>query len=311
MHFYPFNIGDYASATAHLEPLEDLAYRRLLDLYYSTEQPIPLDLVKVARLIRMRTHSECIAVVLDDFFNEEEDGYHCNRIDVELFKYHEKSEKASNSAKARWNKAKLNQAVKKNSERNASALNTQCEGNAKQETINKNKETLNNNINEPFNYFWLNMKLKKAAKPKAEVSFNKVASKQDDKMGFSKMLVADTKLRSDAGQFGFDRLNPVTYLNQERWEDDKPELAEDFDYVISDFNSAMARHETVPTATLMDHKRITNIKNLITKTNLTAESVGKYFKYASACESVKWQIDHGFDLTWFLSEEAYDKVKGS
>ena len=183
---------------------------------------------------------------------------------------------------------------------------------SREDTNNKgNKGNNDNNINEPFNYFWLNMKLKKAAKPKAEVSFNKVASKQDDKMAFSKMLVDDTKLRSDAGQFGFDRLNPVTYLNQERWEDDKPELAEDFDYVISDFNSAMARHETVPTATLMDHKRITNIKNLITKTNLTAESVGKYFKYASACESVKWQIDHGFDLTWFLSEEAYDKVKGS
>ena len=194
-------------------------------------------------------------------------------------------------------------------------LNGQLNGQAvpSREGTNNNGNNGNNgnNINDAFNYFWLNMKLKKAAKPKAEVSFNKVASKQDDKMAFSKMLVDDTKLRSDAGQFGFDRLNPVTYLNQERWEDDKPELAEDFDYVISDFNSAMAKHETVPTATLMDHKRITNIKNLIAKTNLTAESVGKYFKYASACESVKWQIDHGFDLTWFLSEEAYDKVKGS
>ena len=39
MHFYSFNIGDYASHTRHLTPMEDLAYRRLLDIYYLHEQP--------------------------------------------------------------------------------------------------------------------------------------------------------------------------------------------------------------------------------------------------------------------------------
>jgi len=34
MHYYQFNIGDYASHTRHLSDLEDLAYRRLLDAYY-------------------------------------------------------------------------------------------------------------------------------------------------------------------------------------------------------------------------------------------------------------------------------------
>jgi len=141
MHFYPFNIGDYATATAHLEPLEDIAYRRLMDLYYSTEKPIPECLNKTARLIRMRTHSECIAVVLEEFFTLECDGYHCDRIDVELFKFHEKSEKASKSAKSRWKKAKQNQKVKALSERNANALKTHSECNAKQEPINNKQET--------------------------------------------------------------------------------------------------------------------------------------------------------------------------
>jgi uncharacterized protein YdaU (DUF1376 family) len=145
MHFYPFNIGDYATATAHLEPLEDIAYRRLMDLYYSTEKPIPECLNKTARLIRMRTHSECIAIVLDEFFNLESDGYHHDRIDVELFKFHEKSDKASKSAKARWKKAKKKQKVTPSSERNANALKTHSEGNAKQEPINNKQEPVTSN----------------------------------------------------------------------------------------------------------------------------------------------------------------------
>ena len=33
MHYYPHHIGDYKSATAHLSNEEDLAYRRLLEMY--------------------------------------------------------------------------------------------------------------------------------------------------------------------------------------------------------------------------------------------------------------------------------------
>ena len=32
MNFFPFHIGDYAAHTKHLSLLEDLTYRRLLDL---------------------------------------------------------------------------------------------------------------------------------------------------------------------------------------------------------------------------------------------------------------------------------------
>ena len=37
MNYFPFNVGDYSVHTAHLEPMEDLAYRRLLDQYYLRE----------------------------------------------------------------------------------------------------------------------------------------------------------------------------------------------------------------------------------------------------------------------------------
>ena len=41
MHFYQFNIGDYASHTRHLNPIEDIAYRRLLDIYYAVIEEDP------------------------------------------------------------------------------------------------------------------------------------------------------------------------------------------------------------------------------------------------------------------------------
>lgn len=142
MHYYKFNIGDYVSATQHLEPLEDLAYRRMLDIYYLNEKPLPNDVEQVARLIRMRTHCECITNVLNDFFVLEEDGFHCNRVDVELFAFREKSEKAANSAKTRWNKSKEKQQVKTISERNANALKSQSECNANQEPRTNKQQTI-------------------------------------------------------------------------------------------------------------------------------------------------------------------------
>ena len=40
MNYYNFHIGDYARRTRHLSVIEDLFYRRLLDLYYTTEAPL-------------------------------------------------------------------------------------------------------------------------------------------------------------------------------------------------------------------------------------------------------------------------------
>ena len=50
MHYFQFNIGDYARDTAHLTEMEDLAYRRMLDLYYRAEGPLPSSIDEIARL---------------------------------------------------------------------------------------------------------------------------------------------------------------------------------------------------------------------------------------------------------------------
>lgn len=115
MHYYQFNIGDYQSHTAHLSELEDLAYRRLLDWIYLHEKPIPLEINEVARNIRMRTQSESIAIVLQEFFIRTEAGWVSARVQREIDKAGDKSQKASQSAKARWDA----DALRKQSESNA------------------------------------------------------------------------------------------------------------------------------------------------------------------------------------------------
>ena len=83
MHYYSFNIGDYASHTSHLDPLEDIAYRRMIDWCYLHEESLPEDVDQIARLIRMREHCTCIANVLHEFFTLDDDGYSNERINSE------------------------------------------------------------------------------------------------------------------------------------------------------------------------------------------------------------------------------------
>jgi uncharacterized protein YdaU (DUF1376 family) len=87
MHYYQFNIGDYIKNTLHLSVMEDIAYRRLLDLYYDSEQPIPTDIPKVSR--RLRMDCDVVQSVLDEFFELTEDGYRNHRADLEILYYQE------------------------------------------------------------------------------------------------------------------------------------------------------------------------------------------------------------------------------
>jgi len=141
MHYYKFNIGDYASHTQHLDPIEDIAYRRMLDWLYLNEMPLPEDIDDIARLIRMRTHSESIAIVLREFFHSHSGGYTHPRVERELSAYQEKSDKAKKSAEARWK----NKAANNGGSADANALRTQTEGNANHKPLTNNHKPLTNN----------------------------------------------------------------------------------------------------------------------------------------------------------------------
>ncbi len=108
MRFYSFHIGDYASHTRHLTLMEDLAYRRLLDLYYMNERPLNVRSADVARAINMREHEAEVATVLGEFFElVDGTGWVNRRADEEIVRCKSKQEQASRagrlSAQRRFN----------------------------------------------------------------------------------------------------------------------------------------------------------------------------------------------------------------
>lgn len=153
MHYYTFKPKDYMSKTAFLEPLEDLAYRRMLDHCYLTENPLPEDINEIAMLIRMRSHTDSIKTVLHYFFDLTPQGYVNDYVARELFAYHNKSLKAKASADARWNKERNKikdiSLDKSQCDIDANALRNESESNANQQplTINDKPLTINKDIN--------------------------------------------------------------------------------------------------------------------------------------------------------------------
>lgn len=95
MNFYKHHLGDYDADTAHLSWLEDMAYTRLMRLYYRREAPIPTDIGQVCRLVRATSKHEREAVqsVLNEFFDQKEDGWHNKRCDEEINATQEKATK--------------------------------------------------------------------------------------------------------------------------------------------------------------------------------------------------------------------------
>ena len=132
MHFYSFNIGDYISHTKHLSNMEDLAYRRLLDLYYLHERTLNEDVSIVARKINMRDNVPEVETVLEEFFVlETGKGWTNPRADEEIQKYQSKIQSAIRAGKA-------------SALARSNARSTTVQLNNKQETLNNKQETYNN-----------------------------------------------------------------------------------------------------------------------------------------------------------------------
>ncbi|WP_439810842.1 YdaU family protein [Bordetella bronchiseptica] len=86
MHFYPHNIGDHVKDTRHLTLLEEGAYRRLLDHYYTIEKALPLDEADLCRKLLARSDDErkAVGVVLREFFVQTESGWWHKRCEEEI-----------------------------------------------------------------------------------------------------------------------------------------------------------------------------------------------------------------------------------
>jgi uncharacterized protein YdaU (DUF1376 family) len=94
MNYYEHHLGDWAKDTVHLTMLEEGAYRRLVDVYYVKEKPLPKAIRDIYKLARAgaRPEREAVDAVLREFFQERDDGWHHKRCDEELARYAEGQE---------------------------------------------------------------------------------------------------------------------------------------------------------------------------------------------------------------------------
>lgn len=99
--WYAFYPADYQRRTAGLTMVQDGAYRRLMDQYYLTGDPLPANADELLRICRAFADDERAAVthVLARFFVLSDDGWHHERIDSELARRAGLSQTRANAGK--------------------------------------------------------------------------------------------------------------------------------------------------------------------------------------------------------------------
>jgi uncharacterized protein YdaU (DUF1376 family) len=192
--------------TLHLTPQEDLAYRRLLDMYYDTESPIPNNIPLVSR--RLRMDSEVVESVLNEFFELTEEGYKNYRADGEIADYHKFLEKQKSNGR-------LGGRPKKGKKPIGNPAITQAEPKI---TLNNKQQTTNNKQNitpDGFDLFW-DAYDKKVGKPNSLKAWSKIKfvegllQKIVEKASLDKKAKPDNKFRKD----------PERWLKGQHWLDE-------------------------------------------------------------------------------------------
>jgi uncharacterized protein YdaU (DUF1376 family) len=202
--WYKFHLGDYITHTTHLSDAEDLAYRRLLDLYYMSEKPIPLDTDAVSR--RIRLDLDITESVLNEFFDKTPEGYRNVRCDAEIEKYQQRVE-TNRSLGLRGGRPKKTESVSE----------SKPNDNPKKIQIQKENKDISSQATR-FNDFWSAWpsSKRKVGKGACEAKWNRLGL---DPLA-DRIIASVTRLKaSEQWTSGFEPA-PLTYINQRRWEDE-------------------------------------------------------------------------------------------
>ena len=208
MIWYKFYLGDYITHTNHLSDAEDLAYRRLLDLYYMSEAPIPLDTQSVARKIRLDL--DITESVLGEFFDKGVDGYRNSRCDMEIAKYQHQVE-TNRSLGKRGGRPKKTESV----------TETKPKTNPNQIQIQNKNISSATPTTTRFNDFWASWPASKRKVARAECE--KKWAKHDLDAKADQIIAHVSRLKKTEQWLGGFDPAPLTYINQRRWEDDAGE----------------------------------------------------------------------------------------
>lgn len=210
MNYYPFHLGDYIRATAHLTVEEDCAFRRLIDLYYDTEQPIPNETQMLSRRLRMQNHEKTIGEVLREFFTLEEDGlWHNSRCDEVIAAYQAKCERNRKAGKQGGRPKKKQVETQTLSKRNP---------NQEPITNNQSKPSKPIDSDNGFDEFWQQWP-KKVDKKDAETAWKNLSKTKRE----AALIDSRTRYIGTEKQF---IPSPAKYLRKEKWTDERFEQSE-------------------------------------------------------------------------------------
>ncbi len=205
MHYYKFEISVWNLHTAHLSLVEEAVYRRLIDHYYDTEQPISLDYKAILRRLRLENYEDEVITILNEFFVQTDSGWsnkHCDQ-KIKAYKNQKKVNKNNGKSGGRPKKQTVTESVS-----DGLPFVTL--------TTNKKQETKNKDIKDDrFDEFWKHYP-RKVAKPNALKAWSKL---DVDDIVLKKMLTAinEQGLASRDQQY---IPHPATWLNARRWEDE-------------------------------------------------------------------------------------------
>jgi uncharacterized protein YdaU (DUF1376 family) len=233
LNYYPFHLGDYAAHTGHLEPMEDLAYRRLLDQYYMREGPLPADIQATAKLCRMRSCAADVEAVLREFFTLTEDGWHHTRCEEEIAKMQDKQQIARDKANARWDKQRKERstadAMQQHGQVDAAASNSDAKAMLPTPTPTPTPKKEKDSVSAKptparFEEFWSTWPKSSRKVAKAECLKRWVSRGLDAQ---ADAILADVKAMRGTRQWldGYEPA-PLTYLRQSRWEDGQQSAAD-------------------------------------------------------------------------------------
>lgn len=222
MKYYKRNLGDYAGATRHLSMLEHGAYSLLLDTYYVTEQPLPLESRSLYRLVgaRSKDEREAVDAVLQDFFVKREDGWHQDRCDAEIAHKQELSaiNKETGKKGGRPKKKSDQEAID-----NRNGFETETETDKKIKPIQETRDKRQKTPPKPPEGFaeFYDRYPRKVARAEAEKAWTKLAP---DEPLRGRIMAALEHNGFDYREEGRFIPHPATWLNQARWDDGGLEL---------------------------------------------------------------------------------------
>jgi uncharacterized protein YdaU (DUF1376 family) len=216
MNFFKLYIGDYQRDTAHLSVTEHGAYLLMLQHFYATEKPLPMGKV-LHRMLRAqdKAEREAIDFIAGKFWTATDRGLINERAMKEIGK-------AEHQRSVNQQIGKLGGRPKRKETESVSESDTESEpiNNPNQTPDTRHQTNTPKPPPDGFESFWERYP-KKVGRPAAMKAFRsaKLNGHLPEVLADVEEKAASPAWTKDGGQF---IPNPATYLNQRRWEDEKP-----------------------------------------------------------------------------------------